>query len=304
MKYRLIGLDLDGTLLNERGVVSEANRAAVAKARAAGVLVVPCTGRGWQESKEPMQAIFGDVMFKEGSRAAAQTSADMPQPGVFNTGAAVCDVRTGCALDLAIIEPHLALSIVQTMHDMPEAVLVFRDLAQVGHDYLVTGRGSLTPNTQWWFQKSGATVHYQREVTAEDLRHSLRVGIVAQPARMEIAKAKLRAAVGDQVFFHSFEALQMPDRSESMHILEIFASGVDKWRGLSWVAQARGIEPEEIACMGDEVNDLQMLRGAGCGIAMGNAIADAKAAAKYITLHHREDGVAHAIEQLMSGRWV
>lgn len=303
MKYRLLGLDLDGTLLNERGIVSEANRLAVAAARERGVLVVPCTGRGWQESKEPMQAIFGDVMFKEGSHTPASSSADLPQPGVFNTGAAVCDVRSGRSLDLACIEPHVALRIVEVLQEMPEAVLVFRDLSAVGHDYLVTGQGSLTPNTQWWFQRSGATVHYQRQVSVEDLRHSLRVGIVAGPARMEVAKAKLRETVGDKIFFHSFEAVQMPVPSESMHILEIFAAGVDKWRGLSWVAQAHDIAPEEIACIGDEVNDLQMLRGAGCGIAMGNGIAEAKAAAKHVTRSHREDGVAYAIQQLLSGHW-
>lgn len=304
MKYRMIGLDLDGTLLNERGVVSEGNRKAVAKAREHGVLVVPCTGRGWNESKEAMQAIFGDVVFKEGSPVPALSARELPQPGVFNTGAAVCDVHTGKSLDIAMIEPHVAYTIVQHLRDMPEAVLVFRDLSAVGHDYLVTGNGSLTSNTQWWFQKSGATVHYQREVSADDLRHSLRVGIVGHPARMEIAKERLRSTVGQQVFFHSFEAVQMPDRSESMHILEIFAAGVDKWRGLSWVAQARGIDASEIACIGDEINDLQMLRAAGCGIAMGNGVEQAKAAARFVTRDHRNDGVAHAIEQLLSETWV
>ncbi len=299
----MIGLDLDGTLLNERGVVSEANRLAVARAREAGVMVVPCTGRGWQEAKEPMQAIFGEVSFKESSHEAASDSRDMPLPGVFNTGAAVCDVRSGRSLDLAIIEPHLAHEIVQCLRHLPESILIFRDISQVGHDYMVTGQGSLTPNTQWWFQKSGATVHYQSDVAIDDLRHTLRVGIVASPVRMRTATERLCEALGDRVFFHSFEAVQMPDPSESMHILEIFAAGVDKWRGLSWVAQAHGIEPDEIACMGDEVNDLQMLRAAGCPIAMGNAIADAKAAARYVTKSHREDGVAYAIDQLMSGRW-
>jgi len=303
MRYRLLGLDLDGSLLNERGRVSDANRLAVAAVRQRGVLVVPCTGRGWQESKEPMQALFGNVDFKETDSATARDASELPHPGVFITGAAVCDVRTGKSLDLAVIEPTLAHAIVEHLRDMPEAVLAFRDISQVGHDYLITGQGTLTPNTQWWFQRSGATVHYQRDVTVDDLRHTLRVGMVATPARMEVAKQRVRQAVGERVFFHSFEAVQMPPPGESVHILEIFAAGVDKWRGLSWVAQAHGIAPEEIACIGDEINDLQMLRAAGCGIAMGNAIGQAKEAARYVTRDNRNDGVAYAIEQLMSGAW-
>ena len=109
--------------------------------------------------------------------------------------------------------------------------------------------------------------------------------------------------VGDRVFFHSFEAVQMPPPAESVHILEVFAAGVDKWRGLSWVAQSHGIAPDEIACIGDEINDVQMLRAAGCGIAMGNGIEAAKKAARYVTKDNRNDGVAFAIEQLLSGKW-
>ena len=67
------------------------------------------------------------------------------------------------------------------LFDMPEAVLVFRDANLVGHDYLVTGKGSLTANTEWWFQATGANVHFQRDLTLDDLHHTLRVGIVAGP---------------------------------------------------------------------------------------------------------------------------
>ena len=303
MKYRLIGIDLDGTLLDPRGKVSPANRAAVHKALDAGVMIVPCTGRGWNESKEPLETLFGGVQWKDGSHAAAASAEELLSPGVFVTGAAVCDVRTGRSLDLAMIEPHVALELVDALKDMPEAVLVYRDLASVGHEYLITGSGSLTPNTQWWFQRSGATVHYQREVGAGDLRSTLRVGVVARRETMVPAKERVRQRLGEQVFFHSFEAVQMPDPSESMHILEVFAAGVDKWRGLEWVAQSRGIKAEEIAVIGDEINDLQMLQNAGCGIAMGNAIEPARKAARYTTRDNASDGVAHAIERLLAGDW-
>jgi hypothetical protein len=285
MRYRMIGIDLDGTLLDRRGRVSDENRRAVERARDAGVIVVPCTGRGWRESREALAAI------------------DAAGPGVFVTGAAVSDAQSGRTLDLAQIEPHLVLRIIRHLADQPEAVLVFRDEALAGHDYLVTGAGSLTPNTQWWFQRTGATVHYQQHVSLDDVHHCLRVGVVATEPRMRQLTAHLRRHLTGRVLLHSFAAVQMPDPAQTLHILEVFAPGVDKWRGLTWIARAHGIEGDQIAVIGDEINDVQMLASAGCGIAMGNAIDEAKALASHVTADCDHAGVAVAIGRLLSGEW-
>jgi hydroxymethylpyrimidine pyrophosphatase-like HAD family hydrolase len=101
----------------------------------------------------------------------------------------------------------------------------------------------------------------------------------------------------------SFEAVQMPDPSENVHVLEIFAPGVDKWRGLAWLAERHGIRPDQIAALGDQINDVAMIQAAGCGIAMGNAINSVKAAADHVTLDHNQHGVAFAIDQLLAERW-
>ena len=91
--------------------------------------------------------------------------------------------------------------------------------------------------------------------------------------------------------------------AESMHVLEIFGWGVDKWRGLRWLADQRGLDASQVAVIGDEVNDVAMLESAGCGIAMGNAIDAVKAVADRVTLDHHENGVGHAIQKLLSGEW-
>ncbi len=160
MIYRLIGIDLDGTLLDRHGEVSKANLAAIAAAQVAGVLVVPCTGRAWSESRAMLAGIPG------------------LDRGVFVGGAVVNHIATGQSLDLAIIEPHLALELVNFLYDVPEAVLVFQDAAMTGSDYLVTGKGTLSSNTRWWFEKTGAKPRFKRAVTLEDLHHTCRVGIV------------------------------------------------------------------------------------------------------------------------------
>lgn len=285
MHYRLLGIDLDGTLLDSRGRISVKNAAAVARAQAEGVMVVPCTGRAWCESFHAIELLTGMEL------------------GVFVTGAAICRIDSGRSIDLLAIDPQLAHQVVALLFDLPEAVLVFREKTLAGHDYLVTGRGELTGNTEWWFKHNQAVVKYQDEVTADDLHHTLRVGVVASGRRIEKILALLQQEMGRAIIAHYFVAVQMPDPDQSMYVLEAFAPGVDKWRGLQWIAAEHEIEDHQIAVIGDEINDVSMLRGAGCGIAMANAVARTRQVARYHTLSNDENGVAYAIDQLMNGSW-
>lgn len=285
MRYRMIAIDLDGTLLDESGQVSRENLDAVAAAHAAGAMVVPCTGRAWRESKTAL-AGMADI----GS-------------GVFVTGAVVADLATGRSLDLAVMEPHLAAEIVDFLYDLPEAILVFREANLAGHDYLVTGNGELSANTRWWFQTCGSTVVYAHHPTVDDLRHTLRIAIVASRKRMQQVTDDLRERFSQRMFFHYFGSIGPPENGQPVYVLEMFATGVDKWRGLKWLAFNHGIDASQIAAIGDQINDLAMLANTGCGIAMGNAIEQVKAQSDYVTLDHDAAGVAHAIGQLLTGRW-
>jgi hydroxymethylpyrimidine pyrophosphatase-like HAD family hydrolase len=102
---------------------------------------------------------------------------------------------------------------------------------------------------------------------------------------------------------HAFAAVQSPDPEEAVHILEVFAPGVNKWHGLSWVADQMGVGPDAVAVIGDEINDVAMLQAAGCGIAMENAVESAKRHAAYVTKPNHDHGVAHAIEKILGGHW-
>jgi 5-amino-6-(5-phospho-D-ribitylamino)uracil phosphatase len=315
MQYKMIAIDLDGTLLNDDGLVSPQNRSAIAKARDAGVLVVPCTGRCWLESAGAIEQMFGTRVERGSDRGGGgkmdsfnrtgvtEYDSGLHQPGVFVTGASVCDVRSGIALDLAAIGPQLTKRIVDALHDLPDAVLVFRDVDQVGHDYLITGLGEMTPNTRWWFEQWDARVHHQEIVSHDALDFSLRVGMVANVGRMPQVVERLQGAFDDELFFHHFEAIKSPVVSECMHILEIFAKGVDKWRGLSWLAQHHDFEPSQIAAIGDEINDVQMLKHAGCGVAMESGINQVKDVADRVAPGNNDHGVAVAIEKMLAGAW-
>ncbi|MEM9881581.1 MAG: HAD-IIB family hydrolase [Planctomycetota bacterium] len=285
MNYDLLALDLDGTLLGPDHRVSAANRAAIADALDAGVAVVPCTGRGWRESLNAL----GDVPGLE--------------LGVFNTGAAVVEMTSGAAADIADFEPHVALELVEFLRGLPEAVLVFQEHTRTGRDFLVTGDGAVTDNTKRWFTMNRLLVEEVRRPTAEDLRHSLRVGVVAAGRHAFDIEARLVETFADRVDLHCFAGVPTADKEDAVFIVEVFARGVDKWRGLSWIAAQRDIPAERVACVGDEINDLAMLKHAGLGVAMANAVDRAKAAADRETLSHEHDGVAHAIRRMLDGEW-
>lgn len=288
MKYRMLAVDLDGTLLNRQGQVSSSNLDAVQRAIEAGLRIVPCTGRAWCECR--------DVL-------ANFPVSPLSDTGVFVTGAAISDLTTGKTLDTNAIEPHLVLDLVEHLWDLPEAILVFRDGNHVHHDYLVTGSGSLAPNTQWWFDRTGAKVHRLDRVGIDDLHHTLRVGLVAIGHRIPPTLDGVRQSFAGQVEIQHFQAVQTPDPDQIVHILEVFAAGVDKWRGLTWIAQKQGIEPEQIAAIGDEINDVSMLQHVGCGIAMDGAADVTRAVARHVTLGCDDHGVAHAINMLLEGKW-
>ena len=283
MKYRMLAIDLDGTLFDSRGRIPEANREAIARARDDGLLVVPCTGRALKEAQWALEELGHDT------------------PAVLAGGAHVSDPTTGQTLYRVTVEPNLALDVVRSLRESGHAVLILLDPEITGDDYLVVDDDRLTPNTRWWFESIGARVKPLAEPTEADLHHALRVGIVGESDAMPDVQTMLTDRFAEHVFVQHFQAVG--DHNERINVLEVFAKGVNKWSGLHWVAESHGFDAAEVAAIGDEINDLAMIESAGCGIAMGNAIPAVRDVARRVTRSNDEGGVAHAIKHLLDGRW-
>jgi Cof subfamily protein (haloacid dehalogenase superfamily) len=291
-------VDLDGTLLGPDNRVAAADAAALGRAAAAGVMVVPCTGRAWHESR----GALGQVAVFGGGDGAVATGGDgSPRPGIFATGAAVNDVVSGRMLSAEAMPPAVVRATLEHLSDQPDAVLLYRDAGRVDHEYLITG-GPLTVNTRWWFEHTRTRFVERPEPSEADLTHVLRMAMVTGSGRLGEVEQRLREALPGRLEVHHFAGLKSRD-SEPVMILEVFGAGVNKWTGLQRVAAEAGIDKAQVAFIGDEINDIAALRHAGCGIAMANAADSAKAVADRHTRSNGEGGVAHAVGRLLGGQW-
>ena len=93
---------------------------------------------------------------------------------------------------------------------------------------------------------------------------------------------------------------RMDVTSSKDNFLELMEPGVNKWGAVEALAASFGIQPEEIMCIGDSNNDLSMIANAGIGVAVANAKPQVQQAAKLITACNDNDGVALAIENILT----
>ena len=300
-KYDLLALDLDGTLFGPDGRVSPANRRAVEVARQAGIEVVLCTGRALIESKIAIAAVDAD------KPSAGRTVAPMVCAG----GAMVCDVASKRTLHRWAMDADLVSRLCDHFAREERAPLILKDRDAAGFDYLVVNSGPIEYPTQWWFDAMDVEVKFIDDIAHDPHpEHTVRVGFAATADRMAGLAQSIHAEFGREATTQHFGAVSGPSngvqhgvKEESIHLLEVFDPHVSKWTAIHRLALEQGIGRERVCAIGDEVNDLAMIEGAGLGIAMGNAAVAVKEVAQIETLSYGADGVAHAIDMILTGQW-
>ena len=267
MRIRLLAIDLDGTLVNDRLEMDPRDVAAIKAATAAGVNVVLATGR----------------MFKSSLRYAEPLG--LKGPIINYQGAIVREIASGdvwyrCELTvpmqqrvLGFAEPrdwHVNAYVderVYTARARPEADLYAR-VAMV--PYEVVG-----PLSKWLSRDSTKMVLVDLE-----------------PADVPARITELSAWMGD---------MGRVTRSLDWFV-EVVNPEVSKARALAMVADRLGVAQAEVGAIGDNLNDEDMVRWAGFGVAMGNAPQALKAVAKHVTGRIGEGGVAQVIERFVLGK--
>lgn len=291
----MIAIDLDGTLLDSRGEVSRACAGAIAEAREAGVVVTICTGRGLPECAFVMEALC---------------HAD---PVVVAGGSIIACPATRRTIHRFAIEPALVRDAVGHMNAGGHAVMVLKDPSEAGFDYLmVVGEqdNEIDPVSRWWFEHMDVSVRTVRTLDEDEHpEHTVRLGVCALNHQLDPLLAGMRSVFAERATMHHFPAVVAPEHArawgegEAAHILEVFAAEATKWSAIRRIAGERGIDERRIAAIGDQINDLSMIEGAGLGVAMGNAVPAVKAVAGRETRTNDEGGVAHAIRKILAGEW-
>lgn len=298
--YRLIAIDLDGTLLGSNHQVSPENIRAIARARAAGCMVCLCTGRGWVECRAFVRQI------------------EQTEPAIVAGGAIVTCAKSERTLHRFPIDHALAHELTEVMLSHGHAVLVLKDPDATGapgelsgHDYLIVspdGHGRIDPVTRWWCDQHNLKVRVVSSLHLDEHPdHTVRVGICGPRDTTSRAADEIRERFGQRIQMHLFGAvtpiLGAGEKPGQVLIFEAFEKRVNKWTAIQWLAARHGIDESRIVAIGNDVNDIAMLENAGLSIAVANAIPEALAAADRKTLSHDEHGVAYAIERVLCGEW-
>lgn len=299
-RYDLIAIDLDGTLLDTQHRISGANLAAIERARATGYLVTVCTGRGWVECREYARMI--------GQR----------EPAVVAGGAIVTCAQTERTLHRFPLDRGLVMEMTRCMLDHGHAVLVLKDpdatglkIGERGHDYIVVsprGEEGIDPVSRWWFKKLNVSIKVVPDLEHDEHpEHTVRVGICGPRRETRRAAEEIRERFGMRVQLHHFGAVAPAsddrDPDGQILILEAFGREVNKWTAIRWLSGREGIDASRVMTIGNDINDVAMLDGAGLSVAMANSVPEALAAAKRRTASNDEDGVAEAIGRVMGGEW-
>jgi HAD superfamily hydrolase (TIGR01484 family) len=279
MPFGLLAIDVDGTLLNSRNELSKTNRDALHQAHEAGLVICICTGRNLVETRSVIEQIGLDL-----------------NAGVFVFGAIVADLANHQVLFRNPMPAETADRLVRHLGGNGHHVLVLYDRVEAGCDYvLVEGRHEKDAYERW-LALTPARAERIREWQPRSCS-PLRVGIIEQPGRIEHTLRDLQAAFpADQAKINSIYA-----PNYGLHVVECFGPAVNKWHGITQLAGRLGIAPSDIAAVGDDINDLEMISSAGFGVAMGNAIPAIKAAAAWETATNDRDGVAVLIRRLLNG---
>ena len=273
MRYRLLALDLDGTLLDPDGDLGEGARGAVAAARRRGLRVVLCTGRRFRSALPLALAL------------------ELEGPIVVNNGALVKDIASGETRHGNYLPGDLYAEVLALVRQVGTP-LVYVDRVGGRTDILTERLEAAHPFQREYLADARDYCAVVADVGAAHAGDVIMLSTMTDEETAEGLREQAHVRLGERVVMHS-----LINKNYQGVIQEFLAPGSGKWPALARVAAEQGIAPAEIIAVGDDANDAEMLRNAGLGIAMGNAVRAARSAADLVVRSNAEGGAIEAIER-------
>lgn len=277
MPYKLIALDIDGTLLTTRGEITARTSKALNKARQLGVQIVLVTGRRFNSARELVLRLELDI------------------PLVSHNGALTKNIETLEVVDFHPLDTETAREVIHFGRQHGVDMICNDDPHGLG-TMVIEG---ISPDNKALHRY--LNLYRSSVVEVADLLNYVQ----SPPIQLTVSgrcdptdefEVKLREAMGEQV-----RIFKTRYRAYDLTILDVLSLTASKGESLAAVAARHGIASEEIMAVGDNHNDLTMLRYAGLGVVMGNAEDELKQMGFELTASNEEDGVAQAIEKFIIG---
>ena len=270
---RLIGIDMDGTLLDSAGHLPDANRRAICAAVEAGVDVALVTGRSYPFARPIAETLPGSLTLIVSNGAVERT-------------------MDGTTLARRLLDRRVAADVLDvTQPFRTAAALVFdrdedRQIVFESMDWDHPGRKA------YWTRNRSRIAHEPRleDALVED---PIQVMFNGGVSTMRTLAGQLAAiAVEFAVSLTEYE-------HRDFSLLDITAPEATKGRALAWRAAQLGLAREEVMAVGDNFNDLEMLEYAGRPVVMGNAVPGLKTRGWHVTGDQDQAGLAQAIERFV-----
>jgi hypothetical protein len=278
MKIKLIALDLDGTVLNSCGYISDKTLTAIKMAIEKGVQVVLATGRSVGLICDEIKSIE-EITY-----------------AISSNGAAVVNLRKNEMVFSNFITIDILKKIIKIIKDYPIVVEFYSNgNAYIDEEVFINpvkyGLSekclNLMSDSHNLIKNILSVVDDRSECEWIKCVEKINIPFLKDDMKNEVYNSLL--SINDKVKITS----SVEDN------LEINIHSANKGAGLEKLTELLEIDLKEIAAIGDNNNDIEMLQMAGIGIAMGNASEDIKARADFITLDNDKNGAAEAILQIL-----
>lgn len=277
MPVRLLALDIDGTLLTTRGVLTPRVRASLEAARARGVTIALVTGRRFNSARLLVQEL----------------ELHLSVPLISHNGALTKEVTTLETISHHSLDAEIARSIIRIGRECGVDMICCDDPHGLG-TMVIEGISPDNVALQRYLDKYRDAVTEVPDLL-DYVRHDpIQMMFSGRCDPMDEFADHLQAQMDGQI-----QLFKTRYRRADLTILDAISVAASKGAGVEDIARVQGIAREEIMAIGDNHNDLTMLRYAGTGVVMGNAEEELKQAGFIVTASNEEDGVAEAVERFI-----
>ena len=268
MKYKLLVLDVDGTLLNDEREISKRTLAALLKVQQMGVRIVLASGR----------PTYGLMPLAK--------TLELGNYGGFvlsYNGCQIIKAQNGEILFERRINPEMLPYLEKKARKNGFAIFTYHD------DTLITD----SPDNE--YIKNEALLNNLKIIKEDEFS----TAIDFAPCKCMLVSDKEKALIGLEQHWEKRLAGTLDAFRSEPYFLEVVPCGVNKANTLGALLEHLGVTREEVIAVGDGVCDVTMLQLAGMGGAMGHSQDSVKVCADYVTASNEEDGVALAVEKLI-----